>query len=175
MTWNDYHKTNSSPAAGGTGYKVPPKASQYKPGQSGNPHRGKSAIKSLKEMVMSASSKLVTVTDSTGKTRKVPADEVLIERTFHDAIKRKPKAVKQILKCCEQYLPPYEEPPEQPTGGGYTFLPLGQSDVDDWRDNGFLPAHCPYAIEDIDSADLTRAARASAAARQAAEALLDEP
>lgn len=175
MISNEHNKTTGSPATGSTGYKVPPKASQYKPGQSGNPHRGKSTIKSLKEMVMSASSKLVTVTDSTGKTRKVPADEVLIERTFHEAIRRNPKAVKQILKCCEQYLPPYEEPPEEPAGGGYTFVQLSQSDVDDWRDQGFLPAHCPYAIEDIDAADLTIAARASAAARQAADAHPDEP
>lgn len=166
---NDHNEAAGPQAAATAGYKYPPRASQYKSGQSGNPHRKKSAIKSLKEMVMNASAMLVTVADSTGKTRKVPAGEVLLERAFHQGMKkRQGRATKQMLKHCEQYLPEYEEPPVEPAGGGYASVEVTQVEVDHWRSQGFLPAHCPYVVEDIDEADLTRAARAAAAAATSA-------
>jgi Family of unknown function (DUF5681) len=171
---NNHNEAAGPQPAATAGYKNPPRANQYKSGQSGNPHRQKSAIDSLKKMVMNAATRPVTVTDSTGKTRKAKAGEVLLERLFQQAIKGHAGATKQLLKFCEQYLPEYEEPPVEPAGSGYASVELSQFDVDHWRSQGFLPARCPYAVEDIEETDLTRAARAAAAAASATSGVPDE-
>jgi hypothetical protein len=84
------------------GYRKPPKSTQFKKGKSGNPKgrlrgsRGVSAV--LRDVVRQK----IPVTEN-GKTRRVPALEVMLRRLANDAVRNDPRALKLILSLVDRY------------------------------------------------------------------------
>ena len=73
------------------GYGKPPKATRFKPGQSGNPAGRKKNAKSLKTIVQNVAKKKVSVRSENG-TKKISQLQALVEKTMHDALRGDAKA-----------------------------------------------------------------------------------
>jgi hypothetical protein len=84
------------------GYRKPPKSTQFKKGKSGNPtgrprgSRGVSAV--LRDVIRQK----IPVTEN-GKTRRVPALEVMLRRLANDAMRNDPRALKLILSLVDRH------------------------------------------------------------------------
>ena len=76
------------------GYKKPPRGTQFKPGQSGNPKGRPKKRQSLKESIEKAARKLVTIT-ANGKQQKMTTLEAAAMQVFNKAASGDIKA--QIL------------------------------------------------------------------------------
>ena len=67
------------------GYRKPPKANQFKPGQSGNTAGRPKRHKSLNTIIKNVAQKKVTVRSAKGS-KKMPAMEALVEKTMNSAL-----------------------------------------------------------------------------------------
>ena len=85
------------------GFGKPPKASQFKPGQTGNkkgrPKRSRNFKTELREEV----NELISITEG-GNTRKIPKIRAYIKRMSELALKGDPRAAKIVLDWVQQYL-----------------------------------------------------------------------
>jgi hypothetical protein len=89
------------------GYKKPPKAYEWKPGQSGNPS-GKSKSKKLKPLQVVWAEVLATLVPvvEKGKNKKMlPLQEVLIRKFVQQALEGKPAQMKLVQEVMKS-LPP---------------------------------------------------------------------
>ena len=68
------------------GYKRPPKASQFKPGRSGNPKGRPKGSRSVGAIVAKVLGQKIAVTEN-GETRLIPAIEVAVRRLANDAMR----------------------------------------------------------------------------------------
>jgi hypothetical protein len=68
------------------GYKKPPKHSQFKKGQSGNPRGRPRGSKNFSTKLREAADEKVSITEKNGKRRKVSLEEVAIKRFLRKAI-----------------------------------------------------------------------------------------
>lgn len=94
-----------------TGYGKPPKHSQYKPGQSGNPKgRPKKVPKSAVEMIGGELYKMVKVKEG-DKVKSMAKIEAVTKKLVQDAMAGKPAAVKLILDINEKFLAKQEAEP----------------------------------------------------------------
>jgi Family of unknown function (DUF5681) len=120
----------SKPSAPGTGeyevgYGKPPKDSQFKGGQSGNPKGHKKRLKSGKTLLMEALNERVLVTE-TGIQRRITKGEALWKSLVARALKGDIRSTAFLLKIIDRYdLPSYSntegritiefvEPPPRP-------------------------------------------------------------
>jgi hypothetical protein len=110
------------------GYGKPPKAYQFKRGQSGNPTARPKKTKSGQTDVAAILSEPLTVTTA-GTSQKMSPFEISVRQLVKRALKRDLKAILEVLRLCESYgiMPP--EPPAE-TGGGVLTVPW---DWDNWR------------------------------------------
>ena len=83
------------------GYGKPPKTTQFKPGQSGNPKGRKKGAKSLKTIVESVAFKKVSVRTEKG-IKKIPQHQALVEKTMQDALQGDAKARSEMFKLLDQ-------------------------------------------------------------------------
>lgn len=84
------------------GYRRPPKAGQFKKGQSGNRNgRGKGS-RSVGAVLQDIIQQKVSVTEG-DKTRRIPALEVIIRRLANDAMRSDPRAIKLLLSLLDRY------------------------------------------------------------------------
>lgn len=95
----------SSPSAGHdphkpVGYGNPPKASQFKKGQSGNPKGRPKAKKSVPQLIEAALFAPVTVREG-GRTRRIPTLEALLKRLRKDALEGDTKAIDRMMKLMQ--------------------------------------------------------------------------
>ena len=103
-------RKNSRPSDYVVGYRRPPKATQFTAGKSGNPKgRPKGAGPSGRSCRTSFRQK-IAVTEN-GKTRRIPALEVMLRRLVNDAMRSDPSALKLLLSLIDRYA----ESPEADT------------------------------------------------------------
>jgi hypothetical protein len=93
------HSEASASVSYDVGYGKPPKHSQFKPGQSGNPKGRKPGAKSLKSVVTKRASKKVKIRTESGY-RKVSTMEAVIEQLAIAAMKGDAKARSEFLRQC---------------------------------------------------------------------------
>lgn len=84
------------------GYRNPPKATQFKPGQSGNPRGRPKGIRPVGALLQDIIHQKVAVTEG-GKTRRIPALEVMLRRLANDAMRSDQKAIKLLLSLVDRY------------------------------------------------------------------------
>jgi Family of unknown function (DUF5681) len=87
-------------------YKVgkgrPPLTTRWKPGQSGNPKGRPKGSRPIGAVLRDIIQQKVSVTEG-GKTRRIPALEVILRRLTSDAIRSDPRAIKLLLSLVDRY------------------------------------------------------------------------
>lgn len=80
----------------------PPKASQFKKGQSGNPAGRPKGAKGVNTIVREVLNSKVTILEG-GRKRKISKLEFIVTRLANDAAQGKPAAVKSMLELLKAY------------------------------------------------------------------------
>jgi hypothetical protein len=102
----------------GVGYGKPPKKSQFKKGQSGNPAGRPKGSTSLTSVFKSLLEKKVAVVQN-GKAAKMPMIHVLANKTLTKALAGEPQSLKLILKLYDKAFPDLND--NQPPAAGSSF------------------------------------------------------
>ena len=84
------------------GYGRPPRATQFKPGTSGNPKGRPKGARSVGAILQEVTQQRVTVTEN-GRTRRLPALEVMLRRLMNDAMRGEHNALKLLLSLSDRY------------------------------------------------------------------------
>jgi ABC-type cobalamin transport system ATPase subunit len=85
-----------------TGYKKPPAAHRFKPGQSGNPNGRKKATKNLNQILQDELSRMVKVREGE-RTTAIPVYQAAVRTLFSQGIsKGKITALNRILQMAEE-------------------------------------------------------------------------
>jgi hypothetical protein len=85
------------------GYGKPPKAHQFKPGQSGNPKGRKKGIRNEATILQDLLQYKVSITER-GKTRKIPLMEAMLRKIAEDGLKGNVKSVTFLLNRYQTIL-----------------------------------------------------------------------
>lgn len=85
------------------GYGKPPKKSQFKKGQSGNPKGRPKGTRNFKTDLEAELQQQVRITED-GKLQNVSKQQAILKRTFEKALNGDIRAVELIGKWCAQYL-----------------------------------------------------------------------
>lgn len=96
------NRKRSKPADYVVGYRRPPKATQFTAGESGNPKGRPKGSRPVGAVLQDIIQQKVSVTES-GKTRRIPALEVIIRRLANDAMRSDPRAIKLLLSLVDRY------------------------------------------------------------------------
>src|SRR5690242_11170591 len=83
------------------GYCRPPKHSQFKPGQSGNPRGKPRGARGLRTELRSELGELVTITEN-GKSRRIPKRRIVIKALIAKALKGDVRAAEKIMQLVIQ-------------------------------------------------------------------------
>src|SRR5665213_1054685 len=94
-------KRKSSKPAYIVGYRRPPKATQFKPGESGNRKGRMKGSRPVGSVLQDIIQQKVPVTEN-GKTRRIAALEVIIRRLANDAMRSDPRAIKLLLSLVDR-------------------------------------------------------------------------
>jgi hypothetical protein len=91
------------------GYMKPPKKTQWKPGQSGNPNGRPKKIKDFEKLLDIELSKEITITEG-GQEVRMSKREVLLKSLINDALKGDLRATKMVLPFMvnQQSVPGFE-------------------------------------------------------------------
>jgi hypothetical protein len=84
------------------GYRKPPPASRFKPGQTGNPKGRPKGSRPVGAILQEILRQKIAVTEN-GKTRRVAAIEVMFRRLANDAMRSDPKALRLLLSLVDRY------------------------------------------------------------------------
>jgi hypothetical protein len=84
------------------GYGRPPKATQFKKGQSGNPRGRPKGSRPVGAVLQEILGQRIAVTEN-GRTRRLPALEVMLRRLANDAMRSEPVALKLMLSLFDRY------------------------------------------------------------------------
>ena len=82
------------------GYKRPPRHTQFKPGESGNPKGRPKKRASLNETILSYLKKLVTITNA-GKTQRVPMIDAIVMAHVAKAAKGDHRSTRLVLSAAQ--------------------------------------------------------------------------
>jgi hypothetical protein len=88
--------------ADAVGYGRPPKATQFKKGQSGNPKGRPKGTRPVGAVLQEILGQRIAVTEN-GRTRRLPAMEVMLRRLANDAMRSDPVALKLMLSLFDRY------------------------------------------------------------------------
>ncbi len=80
----------------------PPRPTRWKPGQSGNPKGRPKGSRNVSAVLLDVIRQRVPVTEN-GKTRQLPALEVMLRRLANDAMRNDPRALKLVLSLVDRY------------------------------------------------------------------------
>jgi hypothetical protein len=95
------------------GFGRPPKSTQFSPGKSGNPRGRPKGSRSLGTILSDVIRQSIPVTEN-GRTRRIPALEVMLRRLANDAMRSDPKALRLLLALVDRYGEPSEvKPPRE--------------------------------------------------------------
>jgi len=95
-------KGTKTPSKYTVGYRQPPKATQFKPGESGNPKGRPKGSRPVGAVLQDIMQQKVLVTEG-NKTRRLPVLEVIIRRLANDAMRSDPRAIKLLLSLLDRY------------------------------------------------------------------------
>jgi hypothetical protein len=95
-------KRKTSQPAEYVGYRHPPTATRFKTGKSGNPKGRPKGSRPVGSILRDIIEQKVSVTEG-GKTRKIPALEVMFRRLANDAMRSDQKAIKLLLSLVDRY------------------------------------------------------------------------
>ena len=84
------------------GYRRPPKATQFAAGKSGNPKGRPKGSRSVGAVLKDILQQKIAVTEN-GKTRRIPALEVMLRRLANDAMRNDPNAIRLLLSLIDRY------------------------------------------------------------------------
>ena len=84
------------------GYGRPPEATQFKKGESGNPKGRPKGSRPVGAILQDILGQKIAVTEN-GKTRRLPALEVMLRRLANDAMRNEPVALKLMLSLFDRY------------------------------------------------------------------------
>ena len=84
------------------GYRRPPKATQFAAGKSGNPKGRPKGSRSVEAVLKDVLQQKIAVTED-GKTRRIPALEVMLRRLANDAMRSDPNAIRLFLSLIDRY------------------------------------------------------------------------
>ncbi len=107
------------------GYGRPPKTTQFKKGQSGNPKGRTKGSKNFRTALIEELSELVTITEN-GQRKSATKLQVMLRNLTNKAAKGDPRSIEQVLKQLQQMLPETREPKEE------KLLPDQQNLLDDY-------------------------------------------
>ena len=107
----------------GVGYGKPPKATRFKPGQSGNP-KGRPRRQKAKELDIAGILDASVEINLGAKSQTVSGFEAGVWKIAEQAIKGDLKAMKKFIKLCEEYRVIDQVAVQQ---GGVIFAPKGIS------------------------------------------------
>jgi Family of unknown function (DUF5681) len=96
---NRKHPNSSDHAVG---YGRPPVATQFKKGESGNPKGRPKGSRTVGAVLQDILQQRIPVTEN-GKTRRLPALEVMLRRLANDAMRNEPVALKLMLSLFDRY------------------------------------------------------------------------
>lgn len=92
------------------GYRRPPKSGQFKKGVSGNPGGRPRGSRNMRSVFRDVMRQKISVTEN-GKTRRIPALEVMLRRLANEAMRSDPRALRLILPMIERYADATEAEP----------------------------------------------------------------
>jgi hypothetical protein len=95
-------KRRTSQPAEYVGHRHPPRATRFKPGESGNPKGRPKGTRPVGSMLRDIIQQKVAVTEG-GKTRRLSAREVMFRRLANDAMRSDQKAIKLLLSLVDRY------------------------------------------------------------------------
>ena len=84
------------------GYGRPPKATQFRPGQSGNPTGGRKSSKTIGARVREVMNSKVTVTEQ-GRTRRMSRFDVMLRHSADAAMRGDLRALKLLMEFRHRY------------------------------------------------------------------------
>jgi len=84
------------------GYRRPPRHTQFKAGNSGNPKGRPKGSRSIGSVLQEILRQTVSVTEG-GKTRRLPVLEVIMRQLTNDAMRSDQPAIKLILSLLDRY------------------------------------------------------------------------
>jgi hypothetical protein len=84
------------------GYGRPPKANQFEKGVSGNPRGRPKGSRTVGALLQDILRQKIAVTEN-GRTRRLPALEVILRRLANDAMRSEPRALKLLLALYDRY------------------------------------------------------------------------
>jgi hypothetical protein len=84
------------------GYRRPPEATRFTAGKSGNPKGRPKGSRTVGAVLQDIIRQKVAVTEN-GKTRRIPAIEVMFRRLANDAMRSDPRAMKFLLSLVDRY------------------------------------------------------------------------
>ena len=98
------------------GYGKPPKATQFKKGESGNPNGRPKGTRNIATLLDEALNSRITVRDGDA-IRSMSAIDAMIQSLIVQAVKGDHKAIQLVIKLMEQHKVMEPPPPEQPQTG----------------------------------------------------------
>ena len=84
------------------GRPLPPVEKRWKKGTSGNPRGRPKGTRPVGTVLQEILSQRISVTEN-GRTRKIPALEVMLRRLANDAMRNDPTALKTVLMLVDRY------------------------------------------------------------------------
>ena len=90
------------------GYGRPPKATRFRPGQSGNPTGHRKGSKTIGARLQELMNSKVTVTEQ-GRTRRISRLDVMLRQLTNDAMRGDQRALKLLMEFLHRYGPEVEE------------------------------------------------------------------
>ena len=98
------------------GYGKPPKATQFKKGESGNPNGRPKGTRNIATLLDEALNSRITVRDGDA-IRSMSAFEAMVQSLMLQAVKGDHKAIQLIIKLMGQHQVMEPPPPEEPQTG----------------------------------------------------------
>jgi hypothetical protein len=95
-------RIRSRPAGYIVGFGRPPKATQFAAGKSDNPKGRPKGSRPVGAVLQEIIQQRVSVTEN-GKTRRIPALEVMLRRLANDAMRSDQRAIKLLLSLVDRY------------------------------------------------------------------------
>src|ERR1700730_9005195 len=107
------------------GYRRPPKATQFAVGNSGNPKGRPNGSRSVGAVLKDILQQKIAVTEN-GKTRRIPALEVMLRRLANDAMRSDPNAIRLLLALIDRYS---DSPDANNVTGTVVILPSNGREI----------------------------------------------